>query len=147
MGKNLFRNQIAPALAIAFCVLAFSGCSDDDKVIATPDEDEVLPQDASVIFLHHSTGGVIWGGGVAAAIDSYNSTNDMNYAVTEQAYPDAPYPWNNYPYDYWHLWVEGGGQATAEGLATIGCCQPKRRREAATCGTASSLSRGLAGEQ
>jgi hypothetical protein len=32
-------------------------------------------------------------------------------------------------------------------FATMGCCQPKRRREAATCGTAASLIRGLAGEQ
>src|SRR5690349_11160728 len=31
--------------------------------------------------------------------------------------------------------------------ATIGCCQPKRRSEAATWGTAASLRRGLVGEQ
>jgi hypothetical protein len=31
--------------------------------------------------------------------------------------------------------------------ATIGCCQPKRRIDAATWGTAASLRRGLVGEQ
>ncbi len=25
------------------------------------------------------------------------------------SYPHSPYPWANYPYDYWHLWVESGG--------------------------------------
>jgi len=35
-------------------------------------------------------------------------------------YPDAPYPWANYPYDYWHLWVEGGtGQAASKGVPTL----------------------------
>ena len=78
-----------------------------------------MPQDASVIFLHHSTGGVIWGGGVSAAIDSSNSSNGTSYSVTDEAYPNSPYPWANYPYDYWHLWVENGGQATAEGIPTL----------------------------
>ena len=31
--------------------------------------------------------------------------------------------------------------------ATMGCCQTNRRRDAATCGTAWSFRRGLAGEQ
>src|SRR6185369_17694425 len=34
-----------------------------------------------------------------------------------------------------------------ERLATIGCCQEKRRIEAATCSTAGSLILGLAGER
>jgi hypothetical protein len=34
-----------------------------------------------------------------------------------------------------------------ERRATIGCCQPKRRRLAATWGMAASLRRGLVGEQ
>jgi hypothetical protein len=34
-----------------------------------------------------------------------------------------------------------------EGFATIGWRNPKRRIDAATCGTAGSFSRGFAGEQ
>jgi len=75
--------------------------------------------DTKVIFLHHSTGGVIWGGGVADWFTQYNQDHSTSYDVTEEAYPDNPYPWANYPYDYWHLWVQDGGQATSEGLETI----------------------------
>lgn len=78
-----------------------------------------LPASARAILLHHSTGGVIWGGGVSAALDAYAAAHGKSYAIEEQAYPDAPYPWQNYPYDYWHLWVEGGGQAAAEGVPTL----------------------------
>lgn len=119
MVKKLFFNQIAVALATAICLLALPGCSSDDNDITNSDGGDVLPKDVSVLFLHHSVGGVIWNGGVSAAIDSYNSLNDKNYTITELAYPDSPYPWDNYPYDYWHLWVEGGGQAAVEGLATL----------------------------
>jgi hypothetical protein len=61
-----------------------------------------------VIFLHHSTGeGVYSEGGVAAWIDNYNITHGTNYNVTSRAYPLLPYPWENYPYDYWNLWING----------------------------------------
>ncbi|MBW2453598.1 MAG: hypothetical protein JRI68_03770 [Deltaproteobacteria bacterium] len=70
-----------------------------------------MPTDSSAVFLHHSTGGVIWGGGVTTALDAHNTANSTTYAATQVAYPDSPYPWANYPYDYWHLWVDDGGQA------------------------------------
>lgn len=59
-----------------------------------------------VVFLHHSTGGgVYFEGNVSEWISNYNSTNKTSYQVTERAYPDSPYPWENYPYDFWNLWV------------------------------------------
>lgn len=65
-------------------------------------------QGQSAIFLHHSTGeGVYVEGNVASWINNYNSSNGTNYTVTERSYPDSPYPWENYPYDYWNLWVNG----------------------------------------
>lgn len=70
-----------------------------------------MAQDASVVFLHHSTGGVIWGGDVTTTIDGHNTAHGTSYSATQVAYPDSPYPWANYPYDYWHLWVDDGGQA------------------------------------
>ena len=62
----------------------------------------------SAIFLHHSTGqGVFVDGKVASWINQYNSKNGTNYTVTARAYPGTPYPWENYPYDYWNLWLNG----------------------------------------
>lgn len=64
----------------------------------------------SVIFLHHSTGGGVWGGGIGIPqwITNYNNAHSTSYAVTEFSYPDSPYDWANYPYDFWNLWVNTG---------------------------------------
>ena len=65
-----------------------------------------------ILFLHHSTGELVWGGGVPQALKAYNSSHGTRYTITERAYPDSPYPWDNYPYDYWNLWVAHKGTAT-----------------------------------
>lgn len=62
-----------------------------------------------IIYLHHSTGGNIWGGGVPEFISAYNADVGSDYRITERAYPNSPYPWENYPYDYWKLWVDTTG--------------------------------------
>lgn len=59
---------------------------------------------ADVIFLHHSTGGgVYWDGDVEGYIAAH--APDIN--IEERSYPDSPYDWENYPYDYWNLWING----------------------------------------
>lgn len=64
----------------------------------------VMPQ--KVIFLHHSTGeALFYEGNVQDYFSNYNSQNQTDYQITEKAYPDSPYPWENYPYDYWNLWL------------------------------------------
>jgi len=78
-----------------------------------------MPADTAVVFLHHSTGENIWNGGVAAWIDAYNERSRMRYAVTERAWPHDPYPWDNYPYDYWNIWVRHAGLAPFEGQETL----------------------------
>ena len=66
-----------------------------------------------IIFLHHSTGGNLYSqGGVASWIADYNSANGTTYQITERAYPNSPYPWSNYPYDYWNLWVNQACNST-----------------------------------
>jgi hypothetical protein len=71
-----------------------------------------LPEDATIMFLHHSTGGVIWGGGVETALQALNAADSTSYAITALDYPDGDvYPWQNYPYDYWYLWVDANGHA------------------------------------
>lgn len=91
-----------------------------------------------IIFLHHSTGGVIWRGTsnsnsfvtkVARKISTrllrilesnaqlpllfkeYNKQNHTNYNIKEISFPKAsPYGWNNNPYDYYNIWVKNGGK-------------------------------------
>jgi len=63
-----------------------------------------------IIYLHHSTGASVWSGGVPEFIESYNSSRNTGYQISERAYPDGVnYPWANYPYDYWKLWVDTTG--------------------------------------
>ena len=76
-------------------------------------------QDA--IFLHHSTGsGVYVEGKVAAWITDYNTAHGTNHQVTDRLYPDTPYPWNNYPYDYWNLWINGECDNADEDIECLG---------------------------
>ncbi len=63
-----------------------------------------------ILYLHHSTGEVIWNGGVPQGLETYNAEQATDYAITEQAFPkDSPYGWENYPYDYWNVWVAHAG--------------------------------------
>lgn len=60
------------------------------------------------IFLHHSTGnGVYVVGKVPTWISTYNSSHGTNYKISDRSYPNTPYTWANYPYDYWNLWING----------------------------------------
>ncbi len=80
-----------------------------------------------VIFLHHSTGQRIWQGDISSLtakfkkkvlkksaldiwMDDYNKSNSTNYQIKEQAFPKRePYGWNNYPYDYYNIWIKNAG--------------------------------------
>lgn len=65
-----------------------------------------------IIFLHHSTGAAIWSAGVREWFEAYNQKNGTRYDIVEQAFPkQSPYGWNNYPYDYWNIWVKHAGDA------------------------------------
>ena len=90
------------------------------------------PGTARIIFLHHSTGKIIWKGGLPQFIRSWNAAHGTHYEISEMAYPGGTggharssrllpgrlfnklvsdrYPWNNYPYDYWNLWVAHTGE-------------------------------------
>lgn len=72
-----------------------------------------------ILFLHHSTGGNVWNGGVATWFQAYNQDHGSDYRISQRAYPDSPYPWANYPYDYWNLWVNHSGDNLAQGQDTL----------------------------
>ncbi|HMK55572.1 MAG TPA: hypothetical protein VK448_02915 [Dissulfurispiraceae bacterium] len=85
---------VAFTLSLVFMLCMFSGAE------AAGNE--------KILFLHHSTGwGVYSGGNVPGWFASYNAAHGTSYVITERSYPDSPYPWANYPYDYWNLWVHG----------------------------------------
>ena len=66
----------------------------------------VSADNEKIIFLHHSTGeGVYYEGEVPEWIDDYNYNHGTSYLISERNYPDSPYDWANYPYDYWNLWI------------------------------------------
>lgn len=75
-----------------------------------------------VIFLHHSTGdGVYHGGeGLPQWFLDYNTNHNTGYSISEVSYPNDPYPWENYPYDYWNLWINVGQcDNTKEGIRCL----------------------------
>lgn len=101
---------------IGLLSLVLAGCGGGTGSGDTAPNNTVSPAGTvRILYLHHSTGGVIWGGGVPEAVAAYNSANGTKYEITELAYPTNSYPWNNYPYDYWNLWVNHTGTSTASG--------------------------------
>lgn len=77
-------------------------------------------QSGSAIFLHHSTGaGVYYEGNVAQWITDYNAEHGTNFELTEFAYPNTPWDWENYPYDYWKLWADGSCNNTQDNIQCL----------------------------
>jgi hypothetical protein len=79
-----------------------------------------LPGDASIVFLHHSTGGIIWDAGVPAWFTSYNAAQGTSYAIGESGDPLG----DNNPYDYWDLWVNHAGPTAYLGQSTLEMLTP-----------------------
>ena len=86
-----------------------------------------------IIFLHHSTGSCIWVGStnkyiykvtkkgdVQKFFADYNKRNNTDYNISELSFPkQAPYGWNNYPYDYYNIWVKNAGENTYKEEPTL----------------------------
>ncbi len=105
------RLRLASPLAAA--ALLASSCSSSSA--PAPREalgpQQPMASSARIAFLHHSTGGNVWAGGVPQAIRAWNASAGKSYAIAELTYPitTGGYPWANYPYDYWNLWVSHQG--------------------------------------
>lgn len=77
-------------------------------------------KNTKVIFLHHSTGKKVYeDGGVPKWIANYNSKNKTNYTVDHEFFTRAPYPWVNYPYDYYKIWVKNAGNNLYKNQKTL----------------------------
>lgn len=105
--KHMYRKWLL------FTLLLLAGAFLHDPASAADGDEKVL-------FLHHSTGGAVYTqGSVADWIDTYNTTNGTAYMIEARAYPNSPYPWSNYPYDYWNLWVNGDCDSAQPGIACM----------------------------
>lgn len=118
MWKNTGARGPRTVLVAAMAAGALAGCVRAEAVPApSPADDEGV----DILYLHHSTGHRVWDGGVPEWFAGYNSANGTDYEIVRHTFPSQPYPWENYPYDYWNLWVDHAddpyaGQATLESL-------------------------------
>ena len=119
----IMKPRLLPAVLIVL-VVSLNSCKEKEKT-----------SDMNILYIHHSTGGVIWQGekaslftravrkvspGLAetlggqaklpALFEKFNKDNGKNYLITETPFPKAaPYGWHNYPYDYYDIWVKYAG--------------------------------------
>lgn len=105
------KSGITFVLVLCVTVL-FASCKDNSKAPAV-----------NIIYLHHSTGGVIWKGNANSGeayggkkaelpqlFKTYNETHNTNYLIKEMEFPKSqPYGWTNDPYDYYNIWVINAG--------------------------------------
>lgn len=105
-------------LCLVIFSMSFIACSHDGyKESIKSDESAV-----NILFLHHSTGNDIFKGTAAEGkadanvwFENYNEGNNKHYNLAEKAFPLSKkfryipgYGWNNYPYDYYNIWVKNG---------------------------------------
>lgn len=110
------RSRLITLVTFVTLILLIS-CSDKKK-----------SADINIVFLHHSTGQVIWNGKpshesplsesnniknkahLPGLFEKYNSEFTKSYAIEEMIFPKAsPYGWNNYPFDYYNIWIKNAG--------------------------------------
>ncbi len=114
-------------LALAVGLLLAPGCSGDD---GQPGREGAV----KIGFLHHSTGYVVWMGttskisrkvfgksALGSWITDYNKKHDTSYSIEQMNFPNTGggYPWANYPYDYYNIWVKNAGDAPYQGEPTL----------------------------
>jgi hypothetical protein len=101
--------------------------------ILTSCNDKQSENETDIIFLHHSTGWIIWGtktsiltkvawrfnklfdyvgtnADLPKMFKEYNSGHNSNYKIVKKPFPKTkPYGWHNYPFDYYNIWVKNAG--------------------------------------
>lgn len=91
--------------------------------------------DRKIVFLHHSTGRNVWYGDVKQKniinlsskmamvprlLKEYNDERNLKISLEERYFPSGEnYPWKNYPYDYYNIWVVHAGEEPYMGEPTL----------------------------
>lgn len=92
-----------------------------------------MKNQTNIMFLHHSTGRDIWNGGLSKIFrklgfdgdgvkwfENFNKKQKRNLNFTETYFPKKePYGWNNYPYDYYNIWVKNAGDKPYKDESTL----------------------------
>jgi len=110
---------------ITMIIASLFSCSNSEK-----------DSELNILFLHHSTGRIIWNGGAESLLSraterlsgrlsdfvspksalpklfaDYNKDNNKKYSIEELNFPkETPYGWKNYPFDYYNIWVKNAGE-------------------------------------
>jgi hypothetical protein len=130
------RSVVGIFFSVALSMILIAGCQ-NSKMDNMKEENT-----KKVLFLHHSTGKIIWRGGnnlvakvkgklgfdgaVEKWFDAYNKANDRNYLISEMDFPKKePYGWKNYPFDYYNIWVKHGDSDYYETEPTLKTLAPK----------------------
>jgi len=112
-------------ILLAFVV---TGCSKHN-----PSPNNIMSKPINIAFLHHSTGGVIdrgntskvyyklFGkGDVSKFFSKYNKLNGTKFNYKSIIFPKKDgYGWNNYPFDYYNIWVKHAGKIPYSGEPTL----------------------------
>jgi hypothetical protein len=134
-GFTRFRRHLVRALAVAVLLIPFAsrgetpGGGGHTRTERSPGKAVAgMKGTVRIAYLHHSTGGNVWNGGVPAFFRAWNAEHGTDYRITEITYPATDgghsrlvrrlvrrYPWANYPYDYWNLWVAHTGSSRDRG--------------------------------
>ena len=108
--KNLCK------LFLAIILTTIYSCSNNRLSYNNPD--------AKILFLHHSTGMNVWKGEIKGLakftkrlgpslvpelLKEYNKLNGKKYSIKQRRFPTHPYTWENFPYDYYNIWVKHAG--------------------------------------
>ncbi len=117
------------SLITILLILIFTSCKKVDTQLTYDNPDQ------KVVFLHHSTGRNVWYGDVKQQslinlrpkmamvprlMKGYNDENNLKISMEEQYFPSGEtYPWKNYPYDYYNIWVEHAGEDPYKGEPTL----------------------------
>ncbi len=105
------------AVALVAVVFVLAGCAETKN---EGKDTDTTGGNMKILFLHHSTGKVIWDGGVKKWFKKYNRSNGTGYKIVERDFPkETPYGWDNYPYDYWNIWVNNAGEDKYMGEPTL----------------------------
>lgn len=118
---------LLPALVVSIGLVLAAGCSGDDTRSGGGSS-------MRIVFLHHSTGEVVWLGttskvsakvfgksAVKSWMGDYNKQHGTSHEIEDMFFPTTKegYPWANYPYDYYNIWVKNAGDSPYQGEPTL----------------------------
>jgi len=136
MKKNRFfykTHTIGVVNVLVIMLMVFlSACSHDGY------KDKISEKHVNVLFLHHSTGNNIFKGdmpddkpSVQAWFENYNTKGEPKVNFFETYFPRSKvlryipgYGWNNYPYDYYNIWVKHGNESSYKYEPTLKTLTP-----------------------